>query len=124
MTTTQYDELMAAPEGEDATAAPNSVIRATATYESHDDRFKIQKKNFERQYAQLYYYRLMKLRPVVLKQAAARWPGVPVVSILNLPEDDDAEVVVAGTIYKEMALKPSILDEYDKDRALKQHLGE
>jgi len=29
-------------------------------------------------------------------------------------------VVVIGTLYKDMKLKPSILDEYSKDPALKQ----
>ena len=32
--------------------------------------------------------------------------------ILDLPED--VEVAVIGTLYKEMKLKPSILDEYNK----------
>ncbi len=32
--------------------------------------------------------------------------------ILNLPENDD--VAVLGTVYKDMKLKPSILDEYVK----------
>lgn len=125
MTMSKYDELMAeAPE--DATMATPTMLRATATYTSHDEQFRLKEKNFERQYAQLYFYRLMKLRPLVIEAAAAKWPNVPVVTILNLPEDDDAEsteVVVSGTLYKEMSLKPSILDEYDKDRALKHQLG-
>lgn len=29
-----------------------------------------------------------------------------------------AEVVIVGTLYKEMPLKPSILDEYAKDRGI------
>ena len=35
-----------------------------------------------------------------------------VCGILNLPENDD--VAVLGTVYKDMKLKPSILDEYVK----------
>jgi DNA polymerase delta subunit OB-fold domain len=120
--TAQYDELMAVPDGEDASISVNTALRATATYKSLDDQFKLQDKNFDRQYAQLYYFRLMKLRPVVLQAAKSKWPTVPVVNILNLPEDE-SEVAVAGTMYKEMALKPSILDEYDKDRVLKHQLG-
>lgn len=41
--------------------------------------------------------------------------------ILGVPEE--GEVAVVGTLYKEMGLKPSILDEYTKDRALSQQLG-
>lgn len=44
-----------------------------------------------------------------------------VAKILNVGED--AEVGVIGTLYKDMKLKPSILDEYSKDRGLKQALG-
>ena len=46
-----------------------------------------------------------------------------VVRILDVPEDG-SEVAVVGTLYKDMKLKPSILDEYAKDRALTQALGE
>ena len=45
---------------------------------------------------------------------AQAWPGVPVSKILDLPEGQ--EVAVVGTVYKEMKLKPSILDEYNKAR--------
>ena len=44
-----------------------------------------------------------------------------VVRILEVPEE--GEVAVVGTLYKEMKLKPSILDEYVKDRSLSQQLG-
>lgn len=33
-------------------------------------------------------------------------------------------MAIVGTLYKDMKLKPSILDEYVKDRALDQQLGE
>lgn len=39
-----------------------------------------------------------------------------VANILTLPEND--EVMVVGTVYKDMKLKPSILDEYVKVRVL------
>ena len=49
-------------------------------------------------------------------------PNKPsVVRILGVPEE--GEVAIVGTLYKEMKLKPSILDEYVKDRALSQQLA-
>ncbi len=45
-----------------------------------------------------------------------------VTRILDIPEE--GEVAIVGTLYKDMKLKPSILDEYVKDRALSQQLGE
>lgn len=41
--------------------------------------------------------------------------------ILSVGEDQD--VAVIGTLYKDMRLKPSILDEYSKDPGLKAALG-
>jgi hypothetical protein len=49
-------------------------------------------------------------------RAAALWPAsdelVHAASIKDIP--NDRECVVAGTLFKEMKLKPNILDEYDK----------
>jgi DNA polymerase delta subunit OB-fold domain len=47
--------------------------------------------------------------------------GAAVAKILNLPEGQ--EVAVVGTLYKEMKLKPSILDAYVKERGLAGHVG-
>ena len=44
-----------------------------------------------------------------------------VVNILEVPEG--REVAVVATVYKEMRLKPSILDEYSKDKGVKAALG-
>ena len=45
-----------------------------------------------------------------------------VCGILNLPENDD--VAVLGTVYKDMKLKPSILDEYVKVSRDEAHASE
>lgn len=44
-----------------------------------------------------------------------------VVKILGVGEEQ--EVAVVGTLYKDMKLKPSILDEYSKYSGFKQTLG-
>lgn len=118
---TTYDELLAGPPGDDINAAVPRIPRATATYASYDDRFKIQSRDYDRQFAQVYFYRLVKVRPHAEAAARAAWPGVPVVRVLDIPEQ--GEVFVVGTLYKEMALKPSIMDEYTKERALGAALG-
>lgn len=116
-----FDELLAAPAGDDAAAPTATLVRASAAYESRDDRFLLKSKDYDRQYAQLYFYRLQQMRGAVEAAARRAWPGVPVVRILSVPEE--GEVAVVGTLYKEMKLKPSILDEYVKDRALSAQLG-
>ena len=65
------------------------------------------------QYCQLYYQRLVSVMPRVKAAAEARWPGVPVCKVLEL--QDGQPCVMIGTLYKDMKLKPSILDEYVKD---------
>ena len=68
----------------------------------------------DRQFAQLYFTRLIALRPLVIAAAKVRWPELAAsyVRIVDIPEDK--EVFLVGTMYKEMGLKPSILNEYSK----------
>lgn len=49
----------------------------------------------------------------MVKAATAAWPNVPCVRVLDVPEGK--VVCIVGTLFKEMAMKPSILDEYTKD---------
>lgn len=57
----------------------------------------------------------------MVQEAEKRWPGTAHSRILDVKEDED--VFIVGTIFKEMGLKPSILDEYTKDRGVGQQLG-
>ena len=65
------------------------------------------------QFFQLYFMRLALCLPRLRLAAAAAWPGVPCRKVLEVEEG--VECVVFGTLYKEMRLKPSILDEYVKE---------
>ncbi|KAG2422561.1 hypothetical protein HXX76_015941 [Chlamydomonas incerta] len=116
--TSRYDELLApsTSKGDEA-----SFNRESASYTNLDGRFRASKRTYERQYAQLYFSRLMLLKNVMRNRVEQLWPGMPVCSILEVQEGK--EVAVIGTIYKNMKLKPSILDEYTKDRGLKAALG-
>ncbi|GLC37503.1 hypothetical protein PLESTB_001754600 [Pleodorina starrii] len=116
--TARYDELLAPVTSKDNDAKFN---RATAAYKNLDERFRAAKRTYERQYAQLYFSRLMLLKAIMKACMEQLWPGVPVCSILEVQESK--EVAVIGTIYKNMKLNPSILDEYCKDRGLKAALG-
>ncbi|GIL57750.1 hypothetical protein Vafri_12896 [Volvox africanus] len=116
--TARYDELLAPVTSKDND--PN-FYRASATYTNLDERFRAAKRTYERQYAQLYFSRLMLLKEIMQGRVQQLWPGIPVCSILEVQES--MEVAVIGTIYKNMKLKPSILDEYSKDRGLKAALG-
>lgn len=60
------------------------------------------------------------MRTKVEKAARSKWGTAKIVRVLELAEDG-GEVVTVGTLFKEMSLKPSILDEYTKDRGLDAH---
>lgn len=69
-----------------------------------------QDRTYGDQYAATYFCRLAAMAPDLKAAVAAAWPGVPLVSVLDLPEDK--EVAVIGTLYKEQAAKPSALDDF------------
>ncbi|DBA76745.1 TPA: hypothetical protein ACH3X2_008775 [Trebouxia sp. C0005] len=114
----KYDDLLSNPTS-DAQAAGH--MRASAEYKQKGDRFRLATQAFDRQYAHIYFQRLMLMKPPLLTKVRQKWPGVQLANILTLPEND--EVLVVGTVYKDMKLKPSILDEYVKDRGASQLVG-
>jgi len=116
-----YDEHLKDFEQSEDCCVPQEMQRQRAVYKSYDERYRVKDRNYERQYSQVYFYRLVKLRPIVIEAAEQKWPGVPYVRVLDVSEE--REVFTVGTLYKEMALKPSILDEYTKERSLGQQLG-
>merc|ERR1719383_506366 len=50
--------------------------------------------------------------------AEAKWPGVPFRKILHVKEDE--ECVVIGTVFKNVKLRPNLIETYTKDRRLRE----
>ncbi|KAK9813992.1 hypothetical protein WJX73_008449 [Symbiochloris irregularis] len=100
------------PDAESGT----TFSRASASYECQDDRYLLPERTFlpDIQYAPIYFARMIKMQPMLLQKVQKAWPGIKKAKILELVEGE--EVAVIGTVYKEMKMKPSILDEYTKDR--------
>ena len=109
----EASDMMRAPDAEMAPA--QTLERAVKAYARRDERFALDEKIYG-QYFQLYYNRLMLLLPRLKLAVEAKWPGASTAKVLDLKEGE--ECVIMGTLYKEMKLKPSILDEYGKDLAL------
>ena len=67
------------------------------------------------QYNHLYLSRLQIMRPLLLEEAKKRW-AVPNLryteKIIDSETSQGEEFVLIGTLYKEMQLKPSVLDEF------------
>jgi len=106
-----YDHLLGpAPRAADV---DDCLERANAQYMNKGSQFMRDGRGYSCQYAQIYFQRLMMQKRVLRERAAVRWPGVPVVNILELKGGEDCCVI--GTIFKDMKLKPSIMNEYSSD---------
>ncbi|PKA48130.1 DNA polymerase delta small subunit [Apostasia shenzhenica] len=90
--------------------------RNQALYKSLDERYIVHGQRYKgQQYSQIYFARLHCMRNL-LRPLVSKWkPHLPVTTILGLEEAKECTIV--GTIYKHMKLKPSILDEYSKERS-------
>lgn len=89
-----------------------SNLPATATTLNEGFTMPITKRNYNRQYAPIYYMRLHQLMSQVLDSAAAKWADKNV-KYLNKCLDVDVgdTVFVVGTLFKDMKYKPSMLEE-------------
>ena len=82
--------------------------------EGEQTKFVVTQKNYTKQFASIYYNRLELLRPCV-EQSVERAIGKVVSQsllsrVMNLERGKDC--ILCGTLYKDMKLKPCILDEY------------
>ncbi|BEJ16257.1 hypothetical protein CspHIS471_0508620 [Cutaneotrichosporon sp. HIS471] len=71
-------------------------------------------RSYKHQYSNIYFVRLVELRPIVEEHAAERWANVrgkpPLLPrILNLQRGQLCYIV--GTVYMDMPLKPNVLEE-------------
>eukprot|EP00041_Stephanoeca_diplocostata_P028186 m.789764 g.789764 ORF g.789764 m.789764 type:complete len:484 (-) comp23324_c1_seq2:70-1521(-) len=94
---------------------PSQIERVTCTYSNNSARFitkSIEKGTaYKTQFAQIYFQRLVQMRPSLKLAAEKKWGGVQIEKKL-LDMRAGKKCVIIGTIYKEMKLKPNILDEH------------
>ncbi|KAJ3298000.1 hypothetical protein HK104_011295 [Borealophlyctis nickersoniae] len=98
--------------------ARQTLDRQGTEYTQHDASFAIKDRVYSQQYAGIYFSRLNMLRPSTLKAAKERWgkgdkppPHIP--RVLDVQPGEVCYVV--GTLYKDMPLKPNILDEVTQE---------
>lgn len=90
--------------------------RKQSIYKSLDESFLIEKEIYRgQQYSQIYFARLHLMRTLLYSLLPTWKPHLPVCTVLGLEEGK--ECIIVGTLYKHMKLKPSILDEYSKERS-------
>ncbi|CAK9148463.1 unnamed protein product [Ilex paraguariensis] len=94
----------------------DNLQRKQCLYQSLDESFAIRKEMYRgQQYSQIYFARLHLMRTLLYSLLPNWKPHLPVCTVLELEEGK--ECIIVGTLYKHMKLKPSILDEYSKERS-------
>jgi len=90
------------------------TIRSETAYENLSQRFVQKDRNFNLQYAHLYFSRLSQHRPLLEnKLKSLHLSSCKVIEIKN-----DSQVCTIGTLYKEMKLKPNVLHKLNQEQAL------
>ncbi|THU56699.1 hypothetical protein C4D60_Mb11t19960 [Musa balbisiana] len=96
--------------------SPKLLERKQAVYRNLDERYEIHGETYKgQQYSHIYFTRLHYMRNLLYSLVPKWKPNLPVNTVLGLEEEK--ECIIVGTIYKHMKLKPSILDEYSKERS-------
>ena len=119
--------LLQRPEASTSKLTFNRVPLANAA-ETSENPFLIAKdqgKNYTKQYANLYFMRLAKLKSRVLAKAASKWSTVsPDAKALQrvLDVDQGQMCWIVGTIYMEMKLKPNVIQEMAREVCSYSHV--
>ncbi|TPX40415.1 DNA-directed DNA polymerase [Synchytrium endobioticum] len=95
-----------------------TLQRRQASYTSQDGLYRIAERSYSQQYAGLYFSRLSMLAPRVKRAAQHKWSqsapnALFVDKVLDVEPNQPSWVL--GTLYKDMPLKPNILDEVAAD---------
>ncbi|KAL7230108.1 hypothetical protein ACSBR2_008608 [Camellia fascicularis] len=99
----------------------SNIQRKQSIYQSMDESFEIQKEMYRgQQYSQIYFARLHLMRTLLYSLVPNWKPHFRYLlqvfcTVLGLEEGK--ECIIVGTLYKHMKLKPSILDEYSKEKS-------
>ncbi|TPX07130.1 uncharacterized protein E0L32_010931 [Thyridium curvatum] len=111
--------LLQGPSGD---AAAHVTEREQSSYKPLTT-FKLEKdRQYQQQYGDMYFLRLTKIKPAVEEVAAAAFDDVVIAKhqatkVERVLDVRQGELCwVAGTVYMDMPLKPSILDDVSKDR--------
>ncbi|EMR10955.1 hypothetical protein PNEG_01100 [Pneumocystis murina B123] len=87
----------------------------------HQDDYIIKKRTYQQQYANIYFLRLVHIRPKIVHKAQEKWDGIfvkkkKVKRASRLLDIVHGEVCwIIGTIYIDVPLKPNILKDIRKD---------
>ncbi|KAH7008147.1 DNA polymerase alpha/epsilon subunit B-domain-containing protein [Ilyonectria destructans] len=96
--------------------------RAPSSYKPLDSFALEKQRSYKQQFGDMYFLRLTKIKPAVDEVAAASWSNTVIASetakqVPRVLDVRQGELCwVTGTVYMDMSLKPSILEDVSKDR--------
>jgi hypothetical protein len=123
----------AAVDGKFLDATPTKVIERDGTCTPRTDKewlkFVVSRRDYTAQYAPIYCQRLLLMKQSVLDNAMRVWIGSPARANTSRTSDGSTATVaqrildmqvgnlsiVVGTLFKVMALKPNVLEQYAKE---------
>ncbi|KAK3325856.1 DNA polymerase alpha/epsilon subunit B-domain-containing protein [Apodospora peruviana] len=102
--------------------APEALERSQSNYKPLHSFALPKDRQYQQQFADIYFLRLTKIKPAVEKVASIAWEGTviggerakKVERVLDVRQGELCWVT--GTVYIDMALKPNILEDVSKDR--------
>ncbi|KAF7538340.1 hypothetical protein G7Z17_g12649 [Cylindrodendrum hubeiense] len=103
-------------------AAHQVPSRASSSYKPLDSFALEKQRSYKQQFGDMYFLRLTKIKPAVDEVAAASWSDTVIAgeTAKRVPRVLDVRqgelCWVTGTVYMDMPLKPSILEDVSKDR--------
>jgi DNA polymerase delta subunit 2 len=102
-------------------SAPEFLERSESHYKPLDTFALPKDRQYQQQFADIYFLRLTKIKPAVEAVASAAWEGTILGGETATKVDRVLDVRqgqlcwVAGTVYMDMPLKPSVLEDVSKD---------
>eukprot|EP00123_Amoebidium_parasiticum_P000612 comp11460_c0_seq1/m.5893 comp11460_c0_seq1/g.5893 ORF comp11460_c0_seq1/g.5893 comp11460_c0_seq1/m.5893 type:complete len:485 (-) comp11460_c0_seq1:167-1621(-) len=115
------DALMTEPDtfNMDLDSYQAPLKRSKCEYKNTSEKFRLKERGFKQQFSNVYFNRLTALQKEVMKAAHQKWKDhedKPVAAESLMKVQKGRLCYLAGTVYKDMQLKPNILTELAQER--------
>ena len=118
--------FLRAPDAAEFDVKHKPLTRPSCSFENQvHDSVAPENQIFEKQYASNYFVRLQMLKQATTEAARSKWSDIPVLESISKYRSypQNSPVGIVGTLFKDMRLKPNVLEELQRhSRILDQHM--